>query len=155
MKEEKDAKEDRYADPKPILNLRYSDISAEAESCGVDLTREQVRRIFGRIDASRSCAVMSAFWEMIRREIGRETGTDAATEYTDMPEDEPVISVMWRDIVQTAEDLDVKLSREQVIEVFKRLDGSDWEDLCGVYSDAVEYTIHDVLEEAEKKACQN
>jgi len=99
--------------------------------------------------------VMSAFWEMIRREIGRETGTDAATEYTDMPEDEPVISVMWRDIVQTAEDLDVKLSREQVIEVFKRLDGSEWEDLCGVYSDAVEYTIHDVLEEAEKKACQN
>jgi len=139
-------KEDKYVEPRTVLKLHYSDITAEAYACGAALTRDQMMSIFGRVDASRDCAVMEAFWAMVRREIGRETGSDVETGYHDMPEDEPVIAAMWRDVVRVAKDIGVKMSREQVIEAAHGL--------CDVYSDAIWNTIEDVTRDTENKEAQ-
>jgi len=92
----------------------------------------------------RTCeGVLDRMISKIRGMQARSPETDGNPEYPDMPADKPLLTLHWEDIVEEAGVMGLKLTREQIIDVFDRIEMNDG--ILDAWWDDVAYRIREVV----------
>jgi len=81
-----------------------------------------------------------------------QLGSEGAglTEYKNMPEPKPLLTLSWEDIVDKAALDGVELTRDQVIEIFDNLDVSNSEPIMDTFWHMIRHAIDNVSEEEDE-----
>jgi len=66
-------------------------------------------------------------------------------EYENMPEPKSLLTLSWEDIVNQAAEDNTDMTREQVIEVFDKLDACDSEPIMDAFWHMIQYAIDDIV----------
>ncbi len=68
------------------------------------------------------------------------------TQYVNMPKPHSLLVLSWEDIVSQADDMDMKITREQCIEVFNKIISSNMDSIMDSFWHDIRFwldTIHD------------